>query len=65
MKWFITEYILIEMFDTKLGVIVLKRTVEPKQKIQLLIYMLENRGTVSGTGGTVAVSRHKRLKLQI
>ena len=49
------------MFDTKLGVIVLKRTVEPKQKIQLLIYMLENRGT----GGTVAVSWHKRLKLQI
>ena len=56
---------MIEMFDTKLGVIVLKRTVKPKQKIQLLIYMLENRGTVSGTRGTVTVSQHKRLKLQI
>ena len=53
------------MFDTKLGVIELKRTVEPKQKIQLLIYMLESCGTVRSSGGTFLVSQHKRLKLQI
>ena len=39
------------MFDTKLGVIVLKRTVKPKQKIQLLIYMLGSCGTVRSSGG--------------